>query len=65
MCSVIGSKLVRRGKQDRLGRWGFAITGHQERGSIRQDTLELAGRGGIVLGAGLPCKQPWAMSGVS
>jgi len=32
--SVIGRELVRRRKQDRLGRWGFAIAGHRERGSM-------------------------------
>jgi len=33
--TVTGSKLVRRRKQDRLGRWGFAIAGRQDRGSMR------------------------------
>jgi len=41
--SVISRKLVRRRKQDVLGRWGFAIVGHRERGSMREHILEDAG----------------------
>jgi len=62
--SVIGRKLG-RSKQDRVGRWGFVIAGCRERGSMRQDTLEDAGPGGIGLGAGLPCKLRQATSGAS
>jgi len=32
--SIIGRKLVSRRKQDGLERWGFAIAGRQERGSL-------------------------------
>jgi len=63
--SVIGRKQVRRRKQDGLGRWGFMIAGHRERGSMRQDILEDAGLVGIAVGAGLPCKLHWATSGAS
>jgi len=41
--SVIGRKMVRRCKQDGLGRSGFAIIGRWKRGSMRHDTLEDAG----------------------
>jgi len=41
--SVIGRNLVRRRKQDGLGRYGFAIAGRRERGSMQQDTLEDVG----------------------
>jgi len=63
--SFRGRKLVTRHKLDVLGRWGFTIAGHRERGSMRQDILKDAGQGGIALEAGLPCKQCRAMSGAS
>jgi len=61
-CSVIGRKLIRRRKQDGLGRWGFTIAGRRERGSMRQDKLKDAGRVGITQGACLPFKLCRAMS---
>ena len=63
--SVIGRKLVRRCKQDGLGRWGFTIAGRRERGSMRQDKLKDGGREDIAQGAGLPFKLCRATSGVS